>query len=491
MLSVAVAGMATMLTEISGARLTSPYFGTSVTVWTTLIAIVFGSLSAGYWAGGYLSGRKLSWGILSVILLAGGWATAATAVLGPSFLERSVRLISGFQTRMVLSMIFLFAPPAILFGMVLPYTVRLAVGRMEDAGKKIGMIYAISSIASIAGTFAAGYWLLPAIGHRWTISLAALLMIVIALPVSFQERQRLPAILTVLSLAGLTIVFVVRNKPPKNFIDLDTRYYRVIIYDTKDQDTGRPVRMLRVNNESSSAMYTDNDSGLVFDVLRYYHLVRYFVPGFSHTLMIGGSGFAFPKDYLKTYPDASIDVVEIDPGLTALARKYFNVPDTPGLNIIHEDGRTYLNRSQTKYDAIFVDAYKSMLTIPFQLTTREAIERMYNCLNDRGAVFANVIAALGDDDSFLWSEVATYSSVFNEVLIFPVQYPDPNEEEMEHFQNIMLVALKNPLHLPPPDSLIREFLDHHYPVPVNVKSQILHDEYAPVEVMAARALNKK
>jgi spermidine synthase len=81
--------------------------------------------------------------------------------------------------------------------------------------------------------------------------------------------------------------------------------------------------------------------------------------------MIGGSGYAYPKDYLMRHPEASIDVVEIDPGLTRLAKKYFNLPDDPRLNIIHDDGRIFLNRTKNRYDAVFMDAYKSLITIPF------------------------------------------------------------------------------------------------------------------------------
>ena len=67
--------------------------------------------------------------------------------------------------------------------------------------------------------------------------------------------------------------------------------------------------------------------------------------------------------------------MEIDPGLTKLAKQYFNLTDNPRLTIFHEDGRTFLNRCEKKYDAVFMDAYKSMLTIPYQLTTREAVRR--------------------------------------------------------------------------------------------------------------------
>ena len=61
-----------------------------------------------------------------------------------------------------------------------------------------------------------------------------------------------------------------------------------------------------------------------------------------------------------------MDVVEIDPKITEIARKYFYVDklikdfsleENHRLNLINDDGRTYLNENNTKYDAILNDAF--------------------------------------------------------------------------------------------------------------------------------------
>ena len=44
-----------MIFEILGSRILGPYFGTSIFVWTSLIGIIMGSLSIGYWLGGKIS----------------------------------------------------------------------------------------------------------------------------------------------------------------------------------------------------------------------------------------------------------------------------------------------------------------------------------------------------------------------------------------------------------------------------------------------------
>ena len=46
--------------------------------------------------------------------------------------------------------------------------------------------------------------------------------------------------------------------------------------------------------------------------------------------MIGGAGYSFPKEYLRTYPTHDIDVVEIDPQMTEIARRFFDLKTIRG-----------------------------------------------------------------------------------------------------------------------------------------------------------------
>jgi spermidine synthase len=60
--------------------------------------------------------------------------------------------------------------------------------------------------------------------------------------------------------------------------------------------------------------------------------------------------------------------------------------ENPRLTIYHEDGRVFLNKTQEKYDVIFGDAFSSHYSLPYQLTTKEAVQKKYNILNDDGIV---------------------------------------------------------------------------------------------------------
>lgn len=204
--------------------------------------------------------------------------------------------------------------------------------------------------------------------------------------------------------------------------------------------------------------------------------------------MFGGAGYSFPKDYLKTYPSATLDVVEIDPGVTELAKKYFWLEENPRLRIHHEDARVFLNQNTEKYDVIFGDAFTSWYSVPYQLTTIEAVKRQYDTLTDSGAVILNIISSIdGDTGEFLRAEYHTFKSIFPQVYLFPVSLEDPTQP-----QNIILVALKSPVapRWETTDSQMEEFLWRRYTGVVSDDMPTLTDDYAPVDHYVGKLMDK-
>jgi predicted membrane-bound spermidine synthase len=58
---VFVCGAVVMILEMVGSRILAPYLGTSMVVWTSLIGIILGSLSVGYYWGGKIADEKPSY----------------------------------------------------------------------------------------------------------------------------------------------------------------------------------------------------------------------------------------------------------------------------------------------------------------------------------------------------------------------------------------------------------------------------------------------
>ncbi len=175
--------------------------------------------------------------------------------------------------------------------------------------------------------------------------------------------------------------------------------------------------------------------------------------------------------------NAEMDVVEIDPGLTALARKFFDFQDSPRLNVFHQDGRVFLNRTDSKYDAVFIDAFAS--SVPFHLTTKEFVGKVFERLNNGGVVVMNIIGSIeGDTGRFLRAEYATYKLFSDDVFVFPVQEPNNGNK----IQNVLLVAVKGDVTISEVvDGEFKEYLDNLWTDKIETDMPVLTDNFAPVD----------
>jgi spermidine synthase len=229
-----------------------------------------------------------------------------------------------------------------------------------------------------------------------------------------------------------------------------------------------------------SAMYLDDPVDLALSYTRFYNLASHFKPEMKRVLMLGGGGYSFPKYMLKHYPEVHLDVVEIDPQVTMLARKFFHLRDDPRLSIIHQDARTFLNTASRTYDVILGDTFNSAYAVPFHVSTVETVRRLYDRLTDDGVVLMNLLAAIeGDKGRFLRAEYTTFKAVFPQVYLYPVSYPT----SAMIWQNVMLVALKSsrPAPLTSTDPGLEELLSHRWLKPVAADLPPWTDDYAPVD----------
>ena len=475
-----------MIYEMAGSRVLGPYLGTSIFIWTSLIGIILGSLSLGYWLGGIFADRRPSFSALAWIILISALLIGFTTLVKEVFLNHLPHFISGLKWQSVVASVFLFGPASIFLGMVSPFAVRLKIKALQTSGTTVGQLYSISTVGSIAGTFAAGFYLIPAMGTTNILVTMTILLAFISILLFIFEKKTANAIPPAAIILTAVYFMFQTNTSARNYVDKDTQYSRIWIYDATDQATGKPIKFMRINNESSSAMYLDNDE-LVFDYARFYRLAEHFTPGYRSALILGGAAYSYPKFFLEKYPEKTIDVVEIDPELTSLAKAHFRLKDNPRMKIFHEDARTFLNRAGNKYDVIFGDAYKSLYTIPWHLTTREAAQKTYDMLNDGGCVLLNIISSIhGDASLFLQAELATYRSVFPYVYVFAVMNPD--DEQM--VQSTSLIAVKSriaPL-MENADPELEEFLKHEVTGRIGSGLPVLTDEYAPVDYYTNKAI---
>lgn len=477
--TVFICGAVVMVLELVGSRILAPHVGTSIVVWTSLIGIILGSLSAGYYWGGKLADKNARPEALARIILVSAVLVVFTAIFKEPVLSIFTKFFNNIYVTTILATMILFAPSSVALGMISPYAAKLKMHDTEHAGATIGTLYALSTIGSIVGTFLAGFFLVAYFGSTVILYVLAIILVLTTVLIHRGKLALRMVLLALIAIIGSFSVFFGALAKASGVIDVDTNYQRVQIYPITYKN--RPVRILRTEIFGvQSGMYLDGDtSELVFDYLKMYNLVEHFQPQLKRSLLIGGAAYSYPKAYLKRFRDAQLDVVELDPGLTDLARKYFNLVDDPRLHIFHEDGRIFLNQvAPATYGAVFIDAFSS-LTIPYQLTTREAVQKVSDSLQENGVVLVNIVGAFqGVGSEFFRAEYATYKKVFPQVYAFWVKSDKDTE-----VQNIMLVATKSKasLNLATDSPEIAQFLKQLWAKEITTDLPILTDEHAPVE----------
>jgi spermidine synthase len=142
-----------------------------------------------------------------------------------------------------------------------------------------------------------------------------------------------------------------------------------------------------------------------------------FVPEPKRILVVGLGGGAMPMFLRTVLPKAHIDVVDIDPVVVEVARRYFDFREDAALRAHVGDGRRFVETAGPAYDLIFLDAYGSD-NIPLHLATREFLLAVRARLAERGAVVANVWET--DFNPLFTSMVRTYQVSFQQLYSFDV-----------------------------------------------------------------------
>lgn len=479
-ITVFLSGALTMMLELIAARVLSPYVGSSNLIWTTIIGIMLTSMSIGYWFGGKMADKNKENDIrmLSVFLLISAIATSFIPILEVEFIDTLSQLSSNLIFVAIICATITFGIPSFLLATVSPIAVKIKNSSMDHIGETSGKISSLSTIGSIFGTFFAGFILIPNLGVRNIILGCSILLWMLSIYLFYKKDKKyiILAIIELIIIVGLNLLggYQFHLENPEIIRDVDSEYSRIWVtnlnvgentYKTLQVDTGLESYMNQETGEMG-ARY-----------LYYYDLFEYYNKDAKDALMIGGAAYTYPMHYLKKYEDKTIDVVEIDETMTQIAEEEFGLDkDNPKLGLITQDGRSYLNYNEKKYDNIFIDAFKG-LNAPFELTTYEAMQKVYNSLNENGIVITNIIASLeGDETDFIEYEYTTYKAVFDDVKVFKVNSNYPSNEK----QNLILVGIKGNENLNvDKEEEYRELLSNEIKDFTSDKP-IVTDNYAPI-----------
>jgi spermidine synthase len=414
---VFIASFCTLVIELVAGRIMAPYVGVSLYTWTSIIGVVLAGISIGAYLGGLIADRYPRSSTLGWLLFLSG--------LGAFFISPLTNLVGAaqFQTslmiRILLITTIIFLVPSCLLGMISPVVVKLTLKNLEKTGNVVGKIYAFSTLGSILGTFATGFFLISWMGTRQILFTMGIILILSALVFGgFFVRKKVLALFFIVLIPLIWAFYGYAFKPPldeETYFFKESNYYTIKLKRDTTRSGGEPLEALILDHLVHS--YTDLNDPLYleYEYIRIYEeMVRWQADKrrLFKALFIGGGGYTLPRFIEAKYPQAGIDVVEIDPDITRVVKSYLGVSEDTRIRSFNEDGRWFVmnSKEQGSYDFIFGDAFND-LSIPYHLTTKEFAMQLKRLLKPDGLLLANVIDSF-KKGTFMPSYIRTLEEVF-------------------------------------------------------------------------------
>lgn len=111
--------------------------------------------------------------------------------------------------------------------------------------------------------------------------------------------------------------------------------------------------------------------------------------GRTRALVVGLGGGTFPRLLLRAAPRMAVDVVEVNPVVVDVARRFFGVREDRRLRIHLEDGARFLSRDGPRYDLALLDAFSGAGT-PEHLKTPPFFADVRRRLRPGGVALVNL-----------------------------------------------------------------------------------------------------
>jgi spermidine synthase len=213
-----------------------------------------------------------------------------------------------------------------------------------------------------------------------------------------------------LAVAIAFVAFGIADFAVARVIHTETSLYQTILV-TEDGSLRCLQFSMRKDRHNQSCRDSNDPKRLVFQYTQLMLATTLLLdPSPQNVLIVGLGGGTLPTALADLYPSAHIDVVEIDPAVTAVARRYFDFVSGPNVRVFEQDARVWTKRALAqplRYDLIMLDAFNGDY-IPEHLLTREYLEEVRGLLTDTGTLASNTFSTsrLYDNES------VTYASVF-------------------------------------------------------------------------------
>ena len=178
----------------------------------------------------------------------------------------------------------------------------------------------------------------------------------------------------------------------------------------------RGLRILRFGDDPNgqSVVKVGDPDHVEFEYVRAILIALTMVKEPQRVLIVGLGGGSLPSLLRKHYPRLTIDIVDIDPDVVEVAKKYFGFREDAAMRVHVADGRRFIEKCRQPYDIIFLDAYGPE-NIPYDLATKEFLLAVRRAVGPKGLVAGNVWSS--SSNALHDAMLRTYQEAFDDLYV--------------------------------------------------------------------------
>lgn len=479
-----ITGAVVLVVEILGAKMLTPWFGSSHFVWTAQITITLLALAAGYYLGGWAADRfqRLSYLYAGLVVAAAylGVVVVIRAKLAAACLGLNLALGS------IVASLVLFFVPLTLMAATGPFFVRFLTRSVDGVGRTVGRLSALGTVGSVLGVVVTSYVLVPYVRESVSMFGAAAVLVGLAAVYFLGWGSGEPGggVAAGGAVAGILTALVAWRHAGETGMErhvevarANSHFGSMQVLESKD---GR--RRYYLNDFLVQNTYDPVEKrSLSMFTYALYHLSRGYTPSVKKALCLGMGVGIVPG--LLARDGVAVDVVEINPAVVPLAQRWFDFrPES--VHLVIDDARHFLRVATNRYDTIQLDAFLGDSS-PSHLMTREAFSEIAGVMNPEGTLVINAFADFKEGWDFFGTSLhKTLSAVFREVRV----HVSPGGN------TFFVASNRTPLEFRPPASLdgihpwvrpdLEAALAQATPVE-GTRGRVLEDDFNPVDFFDA------
>lgn len=369
----------------------------------------------------FLGGLQLGIAVITILQL------AAAIVLLPRMMVSGNPVASwfGLSGRQYLFIFFFLLPPVMLMGITFPLVARVMARSYPTVGRQMGIVGLADTVGSVAGSLAASLLLLPLLGVVRSILIVAILNAAGWLLLRNVRIRKSIWNWNLLSIPLAVLIIIAAGELPGTFKSkLGRKPGEALIHFDEAACGTVTVHAYPIGYKAlsiNSVLFAYNTE----DDIRSHSMLAY-MPYFHHTepdtVLVLGFGLGITASCFDQPDIDRIDVAEICPAVVSASVEHFaganrNIYFNPKLNLIRDDGRSWLDITRRKYDIITCDAIHPRYGN--NLYTREYYSLCRERLNDDGVVCQWMPTNWLSEHEYR-SLLATFLSVFPDASLWYV-----------------------------------------------------------------------